>query len=201
MLKQICIILLVVVLSISFTHNTTISFTLNTTIISNNVPDIIFEDPPDFTDSQRQFQREMLQAHNNYRACHSAPPLQLDDNLSYSAQHYANRLARTNGNSPYNTNGAGQNLYTKSSSGYLNYVDGREPTATWYNAIKYYDFNQGGFSMETGCFTQVVWVNSQELGVGIAFSDDGLSAYVVARYLPPGNYGNEYQENVFPNQC
>jgi glioma pathogenesis-related protein 2 len=78
---------------------------------------------------------------------------------------------------------------------------GSEPTATWYNGIKYYNFNQGGFSMETGAFTQVVWKNSQQLGAGIAYTNDGRSAYVVAQYLPPGNYGNEYEENVFPAQC
>lgn len=80
-------------------------------------------------------------------------------------------------------------------------ITGREVTASWYNGIKYYDFSQGGFSMKTGSFSQLVWANSQQLGVGIAYTNDGQSAYVVARYLPPGNYGNDYQDNVFPAQC
>jgi hypothetical protein len=55
--------------------------------------------------------------------------------------------------------------------------------------------------METGSFTQLVWANSRQLGIGIAYTNDGHSAYIVAQYLPPGNYGNEYQENVSPAQC
>jgi len=66
---------------------------------------------------------------------------------------------------------------------------------------KYYNFGQGGFSTATGSFTQLVWANSQRLGVGIAYSIDRHTAYIVARYLPPGNYGNGYQNNVSPAQC
>jgi len=171
----------------------------NIRIISNNVTGIIFEDPSygDFTDSQRQFQQEMLQAHNNYRACHSAPPLQLDHILSRSAQYIAERLASANQMMYFIRKGVGENLFAKNSSS----VDGKEPTATWYDGIKYYDFNKASFSMGAGTFTQVVWANTKQLGVGIAFTDDGRSAYVVARYLPPGNYGNQYKENVFPAKC
>ena len=55
--------------------------------------------------------------------------------------------------------------------------------------------------METGSFTQLVWANSRELGIGIAYTNDGHSAYAVAQYLPAGNYADEYQENVFSAQC
>jgi hypothetical protein len=80
-------------------------------------------------------------------------------------------------------------------------ITGTEPIIAWYKGVRYYDFNQGGFSIETGSFTQLVWVNSRQLGIGIAYTNDGYSAYIVAQYLPPGNYGNEYQENVLPAQC
>ncbi len=67
-------------------------------------------------------------------------------------------------------------------------ITGQEVTASRYNEIKYYESSQGGFSM----------ANSRQLGVGIAYTNDGHSAYIVARYLPPGN---DYQSNVFPAQC
>jgi hypothetical protein len=79
-------------------------------------------------------------------------------------------------------------------------ISGDEPTNSWYNGIKYYNFRSGGFSMQTGSFTQLVWKNSRLLGVGIAYTDSGRSAYIVAQYTPPGNFGNEYQDNVFPGQ-
>ena len=55
--------------------------------------------------------------------------------------------------------------------------------------------------METGSFTQLAWANSRRLGVGIAYTSDGHTAYIFAQYLPTGNYGNEYKENVLPAQC
>lgn len=36
-----------------------------------------------------QFEQEVLEAHNAYRAKHNAPPLELDDNLSQLATSWA----------------------------------------------------------------------------------------------------------------
>ena len=51
--------------------------------------------------------------------------------------------------------------------------------------------------MGTGHFTQVVWVNSTELGMGHAKSQSG-SVYTVARYAPAGNFMGQFADNV-PN--
>ena len=40
------------------------------------------------------FEQEALQAHNNYRSIHDAPPMTLDSSMSQSAAAYAQRLAR-----------------------------------------------------------------------------------------------------------
>lgn len=48
-----------------------------------------------------------------------------------------------------------------------------------------------------GHFTQVVWKDSTELGVGCAKTDNGKT-YVVANYNPPGNMMGKFKENVFP---
>jgi len=80
-------------------------------------------------------------------------------------------------------------------------IIGQEPTNYWYNGNIYYNFDQGGFSMETGPFTQLVWKASKLLGVGIAFTNDGHAAYIVAQYTPAGNFDKLYQRNVFPAQC
>ena len=78
---------------------------------------------------------------------------------------------------------------------------GRETIAKWYEGVRSYDFNRGGFSINTGSFTQLVWAHSRRLGVGIAYTKNGRSAYVVARYYPAGNYESQYENNVFPPQC
>ena len=55
-----------------------------------------------------------------------------------------------------------------------------------------------GFSSGTGHFTQVVWKKSIELGMGKADIDqNGMKCtYIVGRYKPAGNFGNEYAANV-----
>ncbi|CAF1443647.1 unnamed protein product [Rotaria sordida] len=151
----------------------------------------------DFTSAQRQFQNEMLAAHNSYRARHCAQPLQLDDILSRSAQDYAQKLASANQFSHSGTPGVGENLYMAWSSA-TSKINGATAVTSWYNEIKDYNFNNGGFSMKTGHFTQVVWRSTKKLGVGVAYGDGGRSIYVVAQYSPPGNYQGQYQANVRP---
>ncbi len=74
-------------------------------------------------------------------------------------------------------------------------LTGRKATEMWYDEIKDYDFKKPGFSSKTGHFTQVVWVDSVELGVGKATSSNGMQ-FVVARYSPPGNILGRFPENV-----
>lgn len=54
--------------------------------------------------------------------------------------------------------------------------------------------------MSTGHFTQVIWKNSSRFGLGVAFSDDGRQAFVVAQYGPAGNMMGDFPENVPPPQ-
>lgn len=69
----------------------------------------------------------------------------------------------------------------------------------FYDEIRYYDWNNPGFSMQTGHFTQVVWKASIEIGVGIATSSDstyGHRSVVCISYRPPGNYQGQFPQNA-----
>ena len=68
----------------------------------------------------------------------------------------------------------------------------------WYSEIQKYDYNSPTFSLDTGHFTQIVWSNTSEIGVGVSQSPDGRLTYLVARYNPPGNILNKFAENVSP---
>jgi uncharacterized protein YkwD len=114
--KQMYIIFLGMILSISFVHSKS--------FISDEREDGD-QHEISFTNSQRQLQQEMLHAHNTYRTHHCAPPLRLDDHLSRSAQSYAEQLAITNGMGQGDTGGAGQNIFIKSSTSYLGPIDGK----------------------------------------------------------------------------
>lgn len=49
-----------------------------------------------------------------------------------------------------------------------------------------------------GHFTQVVWKGSRKMGIGLATNPSTQSTFVVARYLPPGNYQGMFPQNVGP---
>lgn len=69
-----------------------------------------------------------------------------------------------------------------------------------YDEYKDYDFRRGGWQGGTGHFTQVVWKDSKELGMGRAKTGDGRLTFVVGRYRPAGNVINFMQDNVFPRR-
>lgn len=47
-----------------------------------------------------------------------------------------------------------------------------------------------------GHFTQVVWKESTQLGVGMA--TDGIKVFVVGQYRPAGNTKGSFYQNVLP---
>lgn len=75
---------------------------------------------------------------------------------------------------------------------------GEEATTMWYDEYKNYNFRRGGWQGGTGHFTQIVWKDSKELGMGRAKTGDGSLTFVVGRYRPAGNVINYMAENVFP---
>lgn len=143
--------------------------------------------------SSSTFEQAVLAEHNRLRARHSAPPLKLNPAISRYAQEWANNLAARNTMQHRSSNKYGENLYA--CYGKTN-VEGEDAVKSWYDEVKYYRFGQpspGNFS-QVGHFTQVVWKESRELGVGIA--KNGSSVYVVCNYHPPGNFMGKYASNV-----
>ena len=68
------------------------------------------------------------------------------------------------------------------------------------------DFNNQGFSMDTGHFTQVVWKGSNKIGCayadcpagGLFDASYGPWRLISCMYNPPGNYEGQYEQNVSP---
>jgi glioma pathogenesis-related protein 2 len=113
------------------------------------------------------FATEHLNAHNAYRAQHGCPPLTLDDNLTQWAQDWANQLANKRVMQHRPNNKYGENIFMMAGSPPPT-VNGTMPVKSWYDEIKYFKFGVGGFSMQTGHFTQVVWKATTKMGVGVA---------------------------------
>ncbi len=137
-----------------------------------------------------------IDAHNKVRAKHCAPPLEWSDKLAKIAQSWANELQKKGcvfGHSP----GAkyGENL----AAGTIGALDPESTVAMWYDEIKLYKFPNGGFSMETGHFTQVVWTTTTSVGCGqVQCKGNDI---IVCNYDPPGNWEGQYKQHVLPASC
>jgi uncharacterized protein YkwD len=136
-----------------------------------------------------------LDAHNADRAKHCAAPLTWSQKLADAAQRWANSLRDDGCKFGHSGGQYGENL----AAGTSGILDANSVTAMWYDEVKDYSFPNGGFSMQTGHFTQLVWRGTKQMGCGHS-SCNGNDIYV-CEYDPPGNYEGEYAKNVLPTSC
>ncbi|RDL36903.1 uncharacterized protein BP5553_06255 [Venustampulla echinocandica] len=137
------------------------------------------------------FEKDILAAHNFYRAEHNATTLKWNDTSAKYASKWSARCEFEHSHGP-----TGENLVAGASNATTS-VD------VWGSERKSYNWGKPGFSEETGHFTQLVWTNTTSVGCGRTSCQgkggtDGW--YVVCEYWPPGNVvgdGNRYfKENV-----
>ncbi|HUS32235.1 MAG TPA: CAP domain-containing protein [Kofleriaceae bacterium] len=140
--------------------------------------------------------KAFVDAHNAARAKNCAPPLTWSPQIAKVAQAWADQLKAKgcvfghSGNMKY-----GENL----AAGTIGALDPESTVAMWYDEIKLYKFPDGGFSMQTGHFTQLVWTTTKQVGCGHV-QCKGNDIYV-CNYDPPGNYEGEYKTHVLPTSC
>ncbi|KZC10632.1 Golgi-associated plant pathogenesis-related protein 1 [Dufourea novaeangliae] len=145
----------------------------------------------------KEFINVCLEMHNYYRSRHGVPPLRLSKQLCKTSQDWANILA-TRGRLEHRANiDYGENLYCMWSSNPKTVVNGDEPVNEWYAEEAQHQYGKEPTTLKTGHFTQVVWKDSTELGVGMARNRNG-EVYVVCNYNPAGNFLGSFTENVLP---
>lgn len=150
------------------------------------------EDPPPASTASGN---AILDAHNARRAEHCAPPLAWSGALASVAQHWADHLAQRGCQLEHSQSEYGENL----AAGTTDTLSAEDVAQMWYAESAEYRYPDGGFSMSTGHFTQLVWVGSTSLGCAMARCDD-LDVWV-CNYDPPGNVDGEYETNVRPTSC
>jgi uncharacterized protein YkwD len=139
--------------------------------------------------------KRFVDAHNRVRAQHCAAPLSWSPKLAAAAQTWADSL-RAHGCTFGHSGGPyGENL----AAGTQGALDPEATVAMWYDEGKQYRFPEGGFSMQTGHFTQVVWRGTSQVGCG--HSSCNNNDIWVCEYDPPGNWDGEYRTNVLPKGC
>jgi len=152
----------------------------------------------DHTAEFTRFQQDALKAHNLHRARHAAPPLSLSAELSEAAGDYARQLARSDQFSHSGDERCGENLYWSWSSDPAWVCGGEEAVSSWYEESRGYNYRAEPRDTQSGHFTQLVWQESQQVGVGVHQSANTGKYYVVMKYFPPGNVLGQYTDNVKP---
>ncbi|OSS53856.1 hypothetical protein B5807_01370 [Epicoccum nigrum] len=144
---------------------------------------------PQYTDPTL-FQTTTLETTNRYRREHAAAPLAWNASLALAAQAWSDGCKFTHSGSP-----SGENL----AAGYGNVTAAVE---AWGEEREKYDFAKGGFSDETGHFSQLVWRATASVGCARTECNGGQGGapgwYIVCEYFPAGNVLGLFQENVLP---
>ena len=89
----------------------------------------------------------------------------------------------------------GEQLGENLSYSFEDNLTGETPINMWYEEISNYNFDNPGFTSGAGHFTQLVWKNSKEFGIG--FYCRRSRCYITGNYYPSGNFGyNEDYEKM-----
>lgn len=149
----------------------------------------------DDDDVNSKLNKESVKAHNEYRKKHGVGPLKYSKELAKYAQAWADELAKKDKFEHRTERKYGENLYCSSSSDPSHVASAADACASWYSEIKDHAFGAEPRSLKSGHFTQMVWKDSKEVGMGRAKSKSGRQI-IVANYNPAGNFVGRYKENV-----
>lgn len=131
---------------------------------------------------------------NVYRELHQAPAIVYSSRISEFSQSWADHMSQNNVFQHSTDSQYGENIAMttqQDTNAVIQSID------MFYNEVQLYDFNNPVFDAATGHFTQLVWIKTTEIGIGISRSTNGFS-YICTNYYPPGNYFGEFQKNVKP---
>nr|WQQ44632.1 golgi-associated plant pathopathogenesis-related protein 1 [Dugesia japonica] len=139
-----------------------------------------------------QFNKEGLDTHNKLRKLHNVPQMIINNSLSSESQEWSKQMAENCKLLHSKTDGKyGENIAASSKK-----LTGEEVTLMWYREVFDYKFNEEKQDIsKIGHFSQVVWKNSNEIGLGLAKGTNGMWFYC-ARYLKSGNCTGKYLENI-----
>ncbi|KAG0280831.1 hypothetical protein BGZ95_008503 [Linnemannia exigua] len=131
-------------------------------------------------------QKIILDTHNKHRARHGAAPLTWNAQAAQFGNNWIQQCQFKHSGGKY-----GENL----AAGYKDFKTGID---AWYNEVSKYNYNNPGFSMATGHFTQVVWKATKSVGCAKKFCPGSNWTIYICNYDPPGNYQGRFPQNVSP---
>ncbi|WP_348811068.1 CAP domain-containing protein [Flavobacterium maritimum] len=133
---------------------------------------------------------KFMEHHNSVRDEVGVPNLSWNPKLAKVAQKYANLLASKKCSLKHSQNPKyGENLFMGNGTVYT----AVDASKAWYKEKRMYSYSKIGYNnyKTVGHYTQMIWKNTTDVGVGVAICKDG-SYIFVANYFPKGNYIGKY---------
>ncbi|CAJ0610475.1 unnamed protein product [Cylicocyclus nassatus] len=146
------------------------------------------------------FIKQIMLAHNARRRAHGVPDLRWNDQLAAQAQAWAERVAKQAHISYKELSGIGENI-----TFFPRDLDPEAIVEHWYEEHEKYEYDTPGWQCGTNYFTQIIWRETEEVGIGRAFVEPDIENYnsktprssgklatpgdqvIVAFYRPAGN--------------
>ena len=142
-----------------------------------------------------QFNLEVLDEINKYRLKHGVEELVMNEKINKISQKYAEKMARESelelSGNKYKEKELGEIIFSCKDD-----ITPKELVDIWYNnGSKNYNYKKE----PTVCnnFTQLIWRNSKQFGLGHIITRDN-TLYVVANFYPEGNIKEQFLKNVCP---
>ena len=138
------------------------------------------------------FKNALIDLHNELRKKHNSPNLKENKELNYLADEFAMNylLNQRNQMNIYDGKYYGENIIISDSK------DPKIIFKKWSKESENYDFNKNHFERNALHFTQIIWKETNEIGIGIANEVVNKKYCVVVLYYPPGNTLGEFPKNV-----
>ena len=138
------------------------------------------------------FKNALIDLHNELRKKHNSPNLKENKELNYLADEFAMNylLNQRNQMNIYDGKYYGENIIIS---------DTKDPKIIfkeWSKESEKYDFNKNHFERNALHFTQIIWKETNEIGIGIANDVENKKYCVVTLYYIPGNTLGEFPKNV-----
>ncbi|CEF66098.1 CAP domain-containing protein [Strongyloides ratti] len=136
------------------------------------------------------FKQKVVEEINFLRKFHKSEPLKENLKLTKLAQKHAEKIAYVgklfSSSSWFNPYGE--------TIGATFYLAGSTIVNRWYEESKYYDYKKYRSLKDLDSFTQLVWLSTKYIGVGVV--KKGPVLYLVCKFYPKGNIRNKFHKNV-----
>ena len=143
-------------------------------------------------DEMKIFKSKMISLHNELRRKYNSPDLLEDNNLNIEAKEYADNILL---NEPQKSNVYANGLYGEN----IIVIDKKEETTIfnkWADEEKNYDFTKKKYSKDASHFTQIIWKETRNIGIGFSYDVFNKIYCIVVLYNPPGNTLGEFEMNI-----